>query len=145
MKRVLAILIAILAFTSVASAQSRSLGIRATYGGELSYQHNTGAASFFEADLGFAIKDGFVLTGIYDFILGQSGGFAFYAGPGAQLCFYNTEEYSGIGLGVAGQLGVEYVFPSAPIGISFDWRPRFDFIHGGFGYSSVAFALRYMF
>ena len=144
MKKVIAILIAILAFTAVANAQSRALGIRATYGGELSYQHYMGSSSFLEADLGFALHDGFVLTGIYDFILGQSGGFSFYAGPGAQLAFWDTPDYSGIGLGIAGQLGVEYVFP-APIGISLDWRPRFDFIHGGFGYSSVALSLRYMF
>ena len=144
MKKVIAILIAVMAFTAVANAQSRSIGIRATYGGELSYQHNMGSASFLEADLGFAVKNGFVLTGIYDFILGQSGVFSIYAGPGAQLAFWDTEDYSGLGLGIAGQLGVEYVFP-APIGISVDWRPRFDFIHGGFGYSSVAFSLRYMF
>lgn len=144
MKKVIAILVAILAFTAVANAQSRALGIRATYGGELSYQHYMGSSSFLEADLGFALHDGFVLTGIYDFILGQSGGFSFYAGPGAQLAFWDTPDYSGIGLGIAGQLGVEYVFP-APIGISLDWRPRFDFIHGGFGYSSVALSLRYMF
>ena len=144
MKKVIAILVAILAFTAVANAQPRALGIRATYGGELSYQHYMGSSSFLEADLGFALHDGFVLTGIYDFILGQSGGFSFYAGPGAQLAFWDTPDYSGIGLGIAGQLGVEYVFP-APIGISLDWRPRFDFIHGGFGYSSVALSLRYMF
>ena len=144
MKKVIAILVAILAFTAVANAQSRALGIRATYGGELSYQHYMGSSSFLEADLGFALHDGFVLTGIYDFILGQSGGFSFYAGPGAQLAFWDTPDYSGIGLGIAGQLVVEYVFP-APIGISLDWRQRFDFIHGGFGYSSVALSLRYMF
>ena len=144
MKRILAIIIVSLAFATAASAQSRALGIRATYGGELSYQHYMGSSNFLEADLGFALHDGFVLTGIYDFILGQSGGFSFYAGPGAQLAFWDTPDYSGIGLGIAGQLGVEYVFP-APIGVSLDWRPRFDFIHGGFGYSSVALSLRYMF
>ena len=144
MKKVIAILAAVLAFASVASAQSRALGIRATYGGELSYQHSMGSASFLEADLGFAVHNGFVLTGIYDFILGQSGGFSVYAGPGAQLAFWNTDDYSGIGLGVAGQLGVEYMFP-VPVAISLDWRPRFDFIHGGFGYNSVALALRYVF
>ena len=144
MKKVIAILVAILAFAAVANAQSRSLGIRATYGGELSYQHNMGSASFLEADLGFAVKEGFVATAIYDFILGQSGGFSIYAGPGAQVAFINADDFSGLGLAIAGQLGIEYVF-DAPIGISVDWRPRFNFIHGGFGYSSVAFALRYMF
>lgn len=144
MKKVIAIVVALLAFASVASAQSRALGIRATYGGELSYQHYMGGSNFLEADLGFAVNNGFVLTGIYDIVLGQSGGFSIYAGPGAQLAVWNTPDYSGIGLGVAGQLGVEYMF-QAPVAVSLDWRPRFDFIYGGFGYSSIALALRYVF
>ena len=143
MKKVIAIIIAVLAFASVASAQPRALGIRATYGGELSYQHSLGA-NFLEADLGFAVNNGFVLTGIYDFVLGQSGGFSVYAGPGAQMTFWNTPDRSGVGLGVAGQLGVEYMFP-VPVAISLDWRPRFDFIYSDFGYSSVALSLRYVF
>ena len=144
MKKVIAILIAALAFASIASAQPRALGVRATYGGELSYQHSMGSASFLEADLGFAVHNGFVLTGIYDFILGQSGGFSVYAGPGAQVALWDTPDYTGIGLGIAGQFGVEYMFP-VPVAISLDWRPRFDFIHEGFGYSSIALGLRYVF
>ena len=143
MKKVIAILVAALAFAAVASAQPRALGVRATYGGELSYQHSLGS-NFFEADLGFAVHNGFVLTGIYDFVLGQSGGFSVYAGPGAQIAFWDTPDYNGIGLGVAGQFGVEYMFP-VPVAISLDWRPRFDFIHEGFGYSSIALSLRYVF
>lgn len=144
MRKIIAITVAILAFASLASAQSRSLGIRATYGGELSYQHYTGGSNFIEADLGFALKDGFVATALYDFVLGQSGGFQFYAGPGVQVTFFNTEEFTGIAPGIAGQVGVEYRF-DAPVGISLDWRPRFNFVHGGAGYSSVAFSIRYMF
>ncbi|MBO7117446.1 MAG: hypothetical protein J6V81_02080 [Bacteroidales bacterium] len=143
MKKLIAILVAALAFAAVASAQPRALGVRATYGGELSYQHSLGA-NFLEADLGFAVHNGFVLTGIYDFVLGQSGGFSVYAGPGAQIAFWDTPDYNGIGLGVAGQFGVEYMFP-VPVAISLDWRPRFDFIHEGFGYSSIALSLRYVF
>lgn len=143
MKKLIAILVAALAFAAVVSAQPRALGVRATYGGELSYQHSLGA-NFLEADLGFAVHNGFVLTGIYDFVLGQSGGFSVYAGPGAQIAFWDTPDYNGIGLGVAGQFGVEYMFP-VPVAISLDWRPRFDFIHEGFGYSSIALSLRYVF
>ncbi|MBR3285611.1 MAG: hypothetical protein IK119_07905 [Bacteroidales bacterium] len=144
MKKLIAILVAALAFAAVASAQPRALGVRATYGGELSYQHSMGGANFLEADLGFAVHNGFVFTGIYDFVLGQSGGFSVYAGPGAQIAFWDTPDYSGIGLGVAGQFGLEYMFP-VPVAISLDWRPRFDFIHEGFGYSSIALSLRYVF
>lgn len=144
MKRIIAIVFAVLTFATAASAQSRSIGIRATYGGEISYQHYMGGSNFLEADLGFAVKDGFVATAIYDFILGQSGGFSIYAGPGAQLTIANSEDYSGIIPGIAAQLGVEYKF-DLPVALSLDWRPRFNFIHGGAGYSSVALAIRYMF
>ena len=122
MKKVLAILVAAFAFVAVASAQPRAIGVRAGWGGELSYQHNAGAG-FLEADLGFLANNGFYVTGIYDFILGSAGICNFYAGPGAQLGFYNVGETSGFNAGIAGQLGVEFEIPSVPLNISLDWRP----------------------
>ena len=65
MKKVIAIAVAVLCFATIASAQPKALGIRATYGAELSYQHNAGPG-FFEFDAG--LFDKFVdLTAIYDF------------------------------------------------------------------------------
>lgn len=146
MKKFIVIIAAVLCFATAANAQSKALGLRATYGAELSYQHDLGS-NFAEFDLGW-FHDGFYLTGIYDFILGSEGNFNFYAGPGAALGFYsykeNGEGHSGFNAGIAGQLGVEYNF-NAPINISLDWRPVFNFIHGGFGWQGVALGLRYRF
>ena len=144
MKKVLAILVAAFAFVAVASAQPRAIGVRAGWGGELSYQHNAGAG-FLEADLGFIANNGFYVTGIYDFILGSAGICNFYAGPGAQLGFYNYADESGFNAGIAGQLGVEFEIPSIPMNISLDWRPVYYFNYGGFGWQGIALGIRYRF
>ena len=144
MKKVLAILLAAFAFVAVASAQPRALGVRAGWGGELSYQHGAGAG-FLEADLGFLANNGFYVTGIYDFILGSAGICNFYVGPGVQLGFYNYADQSGFNAGIAGQLGVEFEIPSVPLKLSLDWRPVYYFNYGGFGWQGIALGIRYRF
>ena len=140
MKKFIMVIAAVLCLSSAAFAQSRALGVRATYGAELSYQHSIGS-NFVEADLGW-FKNGFYLTGVYDFVFASEGNFNFYAGPGAAVGFYNDSETSGINLGIAGQLGLEYNF-NIPLQLSLDWRPVFNFIHGGFGWEGIALGLRY--
>ena len=144
MKKILTILIAVLAFVTVASAQPRALGVRAGYGGEISYQHTTGPG-FIEADLGFLAGHGFYLTGVYDFILANAGICNFYVGPGVQLGAWTDKDTAGFNLGVVGQMGVEFEIPSIPMNISIDWRPAFYFMHGGFGWDGFALGLRYRF
>ena len=144
MKRSVLIFLAIFAFAFVASAQPRAIGVRATYGGEISYQHYMGGSDFVEADLGFAVNGGMVATAIYDIALGQSGPFTIYAGPGAMLTVGKPDCPFFIP-GIAGQLGVEYRF-NIPLGLSFDWRPGFNFIGKNAGwYRGLALSVRYMF
>lgn len=142
MKKFIMVIAAVLCLSSAAFAQSRALGVRATYGAELSYQHSIGS-NFVEADLGW-FNHGFYLTGVYDFVFASEGNFNFYAGPGAAVGFYNDSETSGINLGIAGQLGLEYNF-NIPLQLSLDWRPVFNFIHGGFGWEGIALGIRYRF
>ena len=142
MKKFIMVIAAVLCLSSAAFAQSRALAVRATYGAELSYQHSIGS-NFVEADLGW-FKNGFYLTGVYDFVFASEGNFNFYAGPGAAVGFYNDSETSGINLGIAGQLGLEYNF-NIPLQLSLDWRPVFNFIHGGFGWEGIALGIRYRF
>lgn len=144
MKKTLILLVALLGMSVAASAQSRAIGIRAGYGGELSYQHSMGS-NFMEFDLGWFSK-GFDVVGIYDFIIAGTGEVNLYAGPGAQLGFYNYDGGSKINIGLAGQLGVEWNFPSVPLQLSLDWRPVFFFLNNhGFRYDSVGLGLRYRF
>ena len=150
MKKVIAILVAVFAFVAVASAQPRALGIRAGYGGELSYQHSAGA-NFMELDLGFLAGNGLYATGIYDFILGNAGICNFYAGPGVQLGAYSYKDSSSgatsmkFNAAVVGQIGVEFEIPSIPMNIYIEWSPAYYFVHGGFGWNGFALGLRYRF
>ena len=141
MKKLIAILAGVLAFAAVASAQPRALGVRAGYGGELSYQHSLGQ-NFLEADLGFLAGHGFYVTGIYDFVLANAGICNFYAGPGLQIGAWTDNQTSGFNMGIVGQLGVEFEIPSIPLNVSIDWRPAFYFMHGGFGWDGFALGLR---
>ena len=149
MKKIVTIIAAVLCFAAVASAQPRAIGVRATYGAELSYQHTLGGANFVEADLGWAGNVGFNLAGIYNFVIGSVNNFNFYAGPGAALSLYSYTQdetaKTGLGLGIAGQLGAEYEF-AIPLTLSLDWRPVFNFLgNTGFGWHSIALGIRYRF
>ena len=150
MKKIIAIALSVLAFASVASAQSRSLGIRAGGDAEISYQMNAGGANFMEFDLGKALLGGdyagFQLSAIYDFIFASVDNFNFYVGPGAQANFWTSSSNSSqFGIGVGGQLGLEYQFGTIPFILSFDWRPMWNFIGNYGSWSSGAIGFRYRF
>lgn len=145
MKKVLAILVAALAFVAVASAQPRAIGIRGGYPFvELSYQHSLGS-NFAEFDLGMG-GHSFYLTGVYDFVFANSGDFNFYAGPGAQVGFYSNQEISHMSLALVGQLGAEFQVPSIPLNLSLDWMPAVTFNDGAyFNWRGFALGIRYRF
>ena len=145
MKKVIVILAAVLGFAVVASAQPRALGVRAGWGGELSYQHTLGASNFLEADLGWS-ANAFDVGLAYDFSVAPVGPLNFYAGPSCQVWFVNGAENSHVGLGVGAQLGLEYFFDAIPLQLSLDWRPLFTLIPAtGFGWSSFGLGIRYAF
>lgn len=148
MKKILAIAFSVLAFAAVASAQPRAIGIRAGYGAELSYQQSAGQ-NFLEFDLGLAAQD-IVVSGIYDFCFGIDSGFNFFIGPGAQVGMYHyakpeQEVAMNLGVGIGGNLGLEYEFSGIPFNISLDWRPMWDFLGAGGRWSSANLGFRYRF
>lgn len=116
----------VLGFAVAASAQPKALGLRVGYGAELSYQHNVGE-NFIEADLGLASFKNLGVAATYNFNIAQFGeGFNFYAGPGIGLGMGET-----LSVGIAGQAGIEYNFAEAPVQLSLDVRPYFDFVGVG--------------
>lgn len=144
MKKFFAVLIAALAFTAVASAQPKAIGVRVGNGAEVSYQHYLGGSNFLEADLGFMSR-GFRLTGVYDFNLGYAGNFNFYAGPGASVGFV-TSDQTYFSAAVVGQIGAEFAVPGVPLNFSLDWRPAIYFTGGSvFGWDGFALGIRYRF
>ena len=126
MKKIILVAALILGFAAAASAQPKAIGLRIGGGAELSYQHNVGA-NFIEADLGLESFKNLGVAATYNFNIAEFGdGFKFYAGPGIGLGFAES-----LMVGVAGQAGVEYNFASAPVNISVDVRPYFDFMGVG--------------
>jgi hypothetical protein len=126
MKKIIMIAAMVLGFAIAASAQPKALGLRVGYGAELSYQHNVGE-NFIEADLGLASFKNLGVAATYNFNIAQFGeGFNFYAGPGIGLGMGET-----LSVGIAGQAGIEYNFAEAPVQLSLDVRPYFDFVGVG--------------
>ncbi|MBR1576855.1 MAG: hypothetical protein IJ654_10485 [Bacteroidales bacterium] len=143
MKKMIAIAAALLCFAAIASAQPKALGIRATYGVELSYQHNSGPG-FFEFDAGLFNKY-MDVTAVYDFNIAPIGPLNFYAGPGVFIGGWPNDGSVNLNAGLAAQVGLEYTF-DFPLQISLDWRPWFNFVDGFFGhYSGAALGIRYAF
>lgn len=126
MKKIILIAAMVLGFAVAASAQPKAVGLRLGNGAELSYQHNVGS-NFVEADLGLASFKNLQVAATYNFNIAEFGpGIKFYAGPGIGLGF--AEKLS---IGIAGQAGLEYSFAAAPIQVSVDVRPYFDFVGVG--------------
>ncbi len=105
--------------------------------------------------LGYFYSDGFRLTGLYE-IHGDiegAAGLKWYVGPGAHIAVWNDswkkenpDRNSGVAIGIDGVLGLDYKFKGAPINMSLDWQPSFNFVgynyfEGGWG----GLAIRYTF
>lgn len=158
MKKVLILVAFVFGFGVLASAQvnPRAIGLRlggGTYsGGEISYQHGFGTSNRLELDLGFGGYSGhnrMFLAGIYHWNWNIVQGLNWYVGPGASVGFYHYnghEDY--IGVAVGGQIGIEYDFNSlgAPLLLSIDGRPMWDFVgdNAGIGWGA-ALGIRYTF
>ena len=88
------------------------------------------------------------ITGLYE-IHGEienAGGLKWYIGHGAHVGFYNNKYYAGATyIGLDGVLGLDYKFKSAPINLSIDWQPSFEFGDGaGFSGNWGGLAIRYV-
>ena len=135
------------------STYQTAVGIK-IYPGAISIKHFTNTNTAWEG-LGYFWQYGFRATGLYEIHGNINGvdGLKWYVGPGAHVGFYNTtwaKDYpsreSGVAIGVDGVLGLDYKIPGAPLNVSFDWQPSFNFVgynyfEGGWG----GLAVRYTF
>ncbi len=148
MKRTLSVIVLLAAICFAAFSQPRAIGARFGYNFEASYQHEVGMkGNFLEIDAGLFPAYGIYTTGVYDFKIADiDGDWVFYGGPGVSLGVgaFN-EKHTGINLGVAAQIGGDYTFSSVPLSLSFDWRPAWYFMDGGFIPYGFAFGVRYRF
>jgi hypothetical protein len=61
----------------------------------------------------------------------NASGLRWYYGAGAHVGFYNSKYYEGSSLiGIDGVLGIDYKVQGAPLNLSIDWQPSFEFGNG---------------
>lgn len=150
MKKIIAIISALICFTVMADAQSRALGARlGGCGIELSYTYDLSHTTFAEFNLGMDVgydnSPGFKVTGIYNYILARPsfttrGNWTLYGGPGVSAGYVEdkikgNEHYTmyehGFMAAIVGQIGLDYTF-WFPLQLALDMRPAFGFhVNGG--------------
>lgn len=160
------VVLGVIVLFSVAAvqAQSRSangssyrtaLGVKVWDGGGISLKHFFNEKNAGEL-IGFFWREGFRLTGLYEIHGPISGapGLKWYIGPGLHIGTYNNHHYhdgdphyhTHGSIGIDGVLGLDYKFNQAPINISLDWQPSFEFADGhGFAGSWGGLGIRYTF
>lgn len=147
MKKLL-VVVAFLTVALCATAQPRAIGARLGYDLEVSYQHGFGSSNMLDCSLGFGLGNWISATAVYDWIWNISGGWNWYAGPGAGVSLGLWDGGGHFGINVGGQIGVEYNF-NIPLNLSLDYRPMINLL--GFGndhwmnFYSVALGVRYRF
>lgn len=151
----LAVVATVFMATTVIAQKSRSysstsyktaLGVK-FYPGAISLKHFVNDQAALEG-LGYFWDRGFRITGLYEIHGDINGapGLKWYVGPGAHVGFYNTKWGGGSSFGVDGVLGLDYKINVAPINLSLDWQPSFEFGDGrGFTGNWGGFAIRYTF
>ena len=143
---------------SMGRTYKTALGVKFAGGGGVTLKHFVNDKAALEG-IGYFWRYGANITGLYEFHGDIKGapGLKWYAGPGAHIGFWNNRwkdrwgySYSGTYAGLDGVLGLEYKFNGAPINISLDWQPSFNFGDGpdryyGFYSGWGGFAIRYTF
>lgn len=141
-----------------AGAQSRTvkgadyttaLGVKLWDGAGISLKHFGADNRAIEA-IGYFYRRGVRITGLYEihFDLEGAPGLKWYIGPGAHVGFYNNKYYdeNKVVLGIDGVLGLDYKINNAPLNISLDWQPSYEFADGfGFRGNWGGLGVRYTF
>ncbi len=125
---------------------STAVGVK-FYPGAISLKHFLNDKNALEG-LAYFFNKGMRITALYEIHnnITSIGGLRWYVGPGAHVAFYNNKYYGGATLvGVDGVIGLDYKFKDAPLNISLDWQPAFDFGDGaGFTRSWGGLGIRYV-
>lgn len=157
MKKVFLALIAVVAIGTSTTFAQKAIGLRFgggnLLGAEISYQQDRGANRL-EGDLGFSFGEHSThisAVGIYQWKWNITGGLNWYAGPGVAVGLYlsNIAGYSGLSVGIGGQIGLEYNFSThgVPLLLSIDTRPIWNLVKptNYDGLTWGALSLRYLF
>lgn len=155
MKKLLILSSLLLICFSIVNAQSMgrtyktALGVKVWDGAGISFKTFVAPNNALEV-IGYFYNKGTRLTGLYEIHgnVSDAPGLRWYIGPGAHIGFYDYNGYKGdkAVAGVDGVLGLDYKINKAPINISIDWQPSFEFADGrGFAGSWGGLGIRYAF
>lgn len=123
---------------NMSSSYTTGLGVKMWGDGAgITLKHFVSPNHAFEG-IGYFWRGGTRITGLYEihFDIANAAGLKWYIGPGAHVGFYNNrfndKQYynnwsSGSYVGLDGVLGLDYKFNGAPINLSIDWQPSFEF------------------
>lgn len=132
---------------STGSTYRTALGVKVWDGAGISFKHFLTDKNALEL-IGYFWSRGMRITGLYEIhgpITGATG-LQWYIGPGAHVGFYNNKHGDGTFIGLDGVIGLDYKFRGAPINMSLDWQPSFEFGDGrGFVGSWGGLGIRYTF
>ena len=116
-----------------ASAQSTGNGYTTAVGvkfypGAISVKHFVGNNNAIEG-LGYFYNRGARFTGLFEIHSDINGapGLKWYAGPGAHVGSYNNKYGGGFSAGIDGVLGLDFKVNGAPLNLSIDWQPSYEF------------------
>lgn len=152
----LVVVILMTVLTTVIGQQSKSfhsstyttaIGIK-FYPTAISYKHFLNDNAALEGLAHFWNK-GFRITGLYEihYDIPSVQGLKWYIGPGAHIGGYSNKYGGGAAIGIDGILGLDYKFADAPINLTLDWQPYFEFGGNdelnGFVGSWVGLGIRY--
>lgn len=137
MRKIFIAVASLLIFSIGVQAQSKSinsssyktaLGVKVWDGGGITLKHFFNENNAGEL-IGYFWNHGVRFTGLYEIHGPISGAEAlkWYIGPGAHIGFYGTKYGNGAFVGIDGVLGLDYKFRGAPINMSLDWQPSFEF------------------
>jgi hypothetical protein len=162
MRKILISILAVFFFVINMQAQDKSnigysyrtaLGVKVWDGAGISLKHFFNSRDAGEL-IGYFWSSGVRITGLYEIHGPISGanGLKWYIGPGAHIGFYdygrhgNDDDIDGTYIGIDGVLGLDYKFKGAPINLSLDWQPSFEFgDRRGFNGSWGGLGIRYTF
>ena len=156
MRKALFMLLFLFTLSTITLAQSKSahstsytnaLGVKDWDGGGVSFKHFFNSQNAGEL-IGYFWSHGVRFTGLFEIHGDISGapGLKWYIGPGVHIGFYSDKYGDGSFAGLDGVLGLDYKFNGAPINLSLDWQPSFEFGDGrGFIGSWGGLGVRYTF
>jgi len=133
--------------TTNSSSYTNALGVKVWDGGGITFKHFFNEKNAGEL-IGYFWSHGMRITGLYEIHgdIDGAGGLKWYIGPGAHIGFYNTKYGGNSFAGIDGVLGLDYKFKGAPINMSLDWQPSFEFgDNRGFVGSWGGLGIRYTF